>query len=286
MSGRDFGAHLATSDQREIFERDGYIRIPGALDPDLNARCEAAIDRCWQEGFSGELYRDKAISQRFNLLGFIGRDRLFFDLVCHERTLPKVFGILGWNIYLYHSHMTVSGRESGRYDADGPTWGWHQDSGQLNRDLETNPRPRVSVKVAYFLTDVSQPGRGNFWVLPGSHLSNTIDLPAGGRGQPAGAVPVLANPGDAVIFDRRLWHTATPNYSELTRKVLFYGYGYRWLHARDEMTYPDEWYESADPIMRQMLGHSTSNHGRTSPGPEDVPLRTWMEEHAPDLVPA
>lgn len=282
--GRDFGAYLLSAEERETFERDGYIRFPGALDADLNARCVEAVDRAWEEGFEGDLRLDKSISQRFNLLGFIGHDRLFFDLVCYEKILPKMFGILGWNIYLYHSHMTVSGREDGVYDPGGPTWGWHQDSGQLNNDLETNPRPRISVKVAYFLTDVSEPGRGNFWVVPGSHLQNRIELPAGGRGQPEGAVPVLAEPGDAVLFDRRLWHSATPNYSDFTRKVLFYGYGYRWLHARDEMIYPAQWYEKADPIMRQMLGHSSSNHGRTSPSPEDVPLRAWMEEHAPQLA--
>lgn len=282
--GRDFGSYLLSEDERERFERDGYIRFPGALDAELNARCVAAVDRAWAEGFEGDLRLDKSITQRFNLLGFIGHDRLFFDLVCYERILPKMFGILGWNIYLYHSHMTVSGRESGTYDPGGSTWGWHQDSGQLNNDLETDPRPRISVKVAYFLTDVSEPGRGNFWVVPGSHLRNRIELPPGGRGQPEGAVPVLAEPGDAVVFDRRLWHSATPNYSDITRKVLFYGYGYRWLHARDEMIYPPEWFEQADPIMRQMLGFSSSNHGRTSPSPEDVPLRAWMEEHASQLA--
>lgn len=155
--GRDFGANLLSAEERETFERDGYIRFPGALDADLNARCVEAVDRAWEEGFEGDLRLDKSISQRFNLLGFIGHDRLFFDLVCYEKILPKMFGILGWNIYLYHSHMTVSGREDGIYDPGGPTWGWHQDSGQLNNDLETNPRPRISVKVAYFLTDVSEP---------------------------------------------------------------------------------------------------------------------------------
>ncbi len=284
MQGRDFCAHLLADSEREIFERDGYLRIKEALDPEANAACAAAVDRLWQAGFKGDVRVDHGLVQRFNMLGCIGRDRVFFDLVCFEKILPKMFGILGWNIYLYHSHLAVSGREEGAYDPAGPTWGWHQDSGQLNRDLETNPRPRISVKVAYFLTDVSKPGRGNFWVVPGSHLRNSIQLPTSGMGQPDGAVPVLAEPGDAVIFDRRLWHSATPNYSDITRKVLFYGYGYRWLHARDEMEYSAQWYEEADPIMRQMLGHSTSNHGRTSPSPDDVPLRTWMEQNTPELV--
>ena len=61
-----------------------------------------------------------------------------------------------------------------------------------NHDLETHPRPRMSVKVAYFLSDVSEPGRGNFAVIPGSHLRDTIDRPADDRNDLPGSVPVLA----------------------------------------------------------------------------------------------
>jgi hypothetical protein len=39
---------------------------------------------------------------------------------------------------------------------------WHQDSGRLNVDFESNPRPRISLKVGYFLTDTTEVGRGNF----------------------------------------------------------------------------------------------------------------------------
>ena len=46
---------------------------------------------------------------------------------------------------------------------------WHQDGGRQNREIETDPRPRLSVKFAYWLSDVSETGRGNFKVVPGSH---------------------------------------------------------------------------------------------------------------------
>ncbi len=68
-------------------------------------------------------------------------------------------------------------------------WMWHQDGGIQNHDLETHPRPRMSVKVAYFLTDVGEPGRGNFSVLPGSHMGDTIDRPPGRRQRPGGRRP-------------------------------------------------------------------------------------------------
>ncbi len=160
------------------------------------------------------------------------------------------------------------------------TFGWHQDSGRVNVEMESHPRPRLALKVAYFLSDTAQEGRGNFWVVPGSHLHDTLEMPAGGTGQPTGAEPVLARPGTAVFFDRRLWHTASPNWSDVTRKVLFYGYGYRWIRTKDDMTVTDLWSHS-DPIRRQLLGDGLNANGHYSPTDADVPLRVWLREHSP-----
>ena len=85
--------------------------------------------------------------------------------------------------------------------------------------------------------------------------------------------------GGAVLFDRRLWHTGTQNHANFPRKVLFYGYSYRWLRPRDDMTI-DHCLKRSDPIRRQLLGTSPSGlHGYTSPQPDDVPLRAWMEQN-------
>lgn len=40
-----------------------------------------------------------------------------------------------------------------------------------------------------------------------------------------GAIPILCKANSAIIFDRRLWHSATPNYSTQTRHATFVGYG-------------------------------------------------------------
>jgi ectoine hydroxylase-related dioxygenase (phytanoyl-CoA dioxygenase family) len=211
---------------------------------------------------------------------FIPDNPRFTDLVDCETTVPKVWGILGWNIYLYHAHLIVT-PPSGQSEPGDKTFGWHQDSGRANVEMESHPRPRLSLKVAYFLSDTSVPGRGNFWVIPGSHLWDTLDLPSGGVGQPEGAVPVLAKPGTAVFFDRRLWHTASPNWSDVTRKVLFYGYGYRWIRTKDDMEVQSLW-EQSDPIRRQLLGWTSNCNGYYSPTDTDVPLRGWLREHSPE----
>ena len=160
---------------------------------------------------------------------------------------------------------------------------WHRDSGRLNNELETDPQPRISLKVAFFLTDTSQLGRANLYVIPGSHLLNK--LPVDGEKRPKGGLPVRAKPGDAVFFDRRIWHTSSSNTSDSARKVLFYGYSYRWLRPRDNMTV-DHIMAGIDPIRQQLLGAAPSGgNGYSSPKPVDVPLRAWMQENVGEQEP-
>lgn len=274
-----------TTDERQQFEEAGYFTINNALSPKQIDILTAEVDRI----YAGALVKGFDATVSFFHPNFIPDSDEFLKLVDFEKTLPKVWEILGWNIYLYHAHLIVTPANRANAASTGPadtvayasqvrTFGWHQDSGRINRDIETHPRPRISLKIAYFLSDVSKPGRGNFWVVPGSHLRDEIDKPADGIGQPHGAIPVLAKPGDAVFFDRRLWHTASPNWSDITRKVLFYGYGYRWIRTKDDMTVDQLW-EGSDPIRRQLLGWGINANSFFSPTDDDVPLKVWLEEN-------
>ena len=268
-------AHRLTDAERRQFEELGYLMVEDALAPGQVAALTEAADRIYARKVS-EGHDDKKALFYPN---FIPDDTLFQELVDYPKVLPKVWGILGWNIYLYHAHLIVT-PPSGQPRSD-KTFGWHQDSGRVNVEVESSPRPRLSLKVAYFLSDTSEEGRGNFWVVPGSHRDDTLERPEGGEGQPKGAVPVLAKPGTAVFFDRRLWHSASPNWSDVTRKVLFYGYGYRWIRTKDDMTVSSLW-DERDPIRRQLLGWGVNANGFYTPTDEDVPLRVWLREHSPE----
>ncbi len=263
-----------SDNERRTFNDTGMLMIEDALSAEHVAELTAASDHIYAQHVAKGHDARKALFYP----NFILDSPAFADLVDYERVLPKVWGILGWNIYLYHAHLIVTPPVD--QPSDDKTFGWHQDSGRANLEMESHPRPRLSFKVAYFLTDTSVEGRGNFWVVPGSHLQDTLALPAGGTGQPAGAVPVLAKPGTAVFFDRRLWHTASPNWSAQTRKVLFYGYGYRWIRTKDDMTVRDLW-PSSSPIRRQLLGDGINANGYYSPTDADVPLRVWLRQHSP-----
>ena len=264
-----------TEEERLQFEQNGFFAVENALPPSLVEELTVAADPL---GARHRAEQGLGPHDSFNLFDFIGEDEVFLELIDWPKTFPKVWGILGWHIQIYHSHMIFTPPRPPDQKSAKKRLGWHQDSGRLNFDMEVDPRPRVSLKVAFFLTDTSKPGCGNFTVVPGSHLRNKLELPEDGISDPEDATPVCVAPGSAVFFDRRLWHAAGLNDSDVTRKVLFYGYSYRWLRPRDDMTV-EHYMDRCDPIRRQLLGAGTGGHGYTSPKDEDVPLRAWIGEH-------
>lgn len=266
--------HTLNPAERERFDRDGYFILDRVLDEDRLAALETACDR-----IDAEERRQHGIGphERLTIRDILWRDPTLLDLVDLPTTLPKVWGILGWNIQIYHSVLAYSPPVPVEQRAV-KHLGWHQDSGRLNQEMESSPRPRISLKVAFALSDITEEGRANFWMVPGSHLKDRYEIPVDGR-MPEQAVPVMVPRGGAFIFDRRIWHAATSNASDVTRKVLFYGYSYRWIRPRDNQKV-DHLIPGADPIRRQLLGWCSDGYGYSSPSPEDVPLRGWLEQNA------
>ena len=256
-----------TNEERKRFEEDGFFMIPAALDgatvDTLRALADEYLDRLRASGAN-----DFAYLNRHDL---VGRHPIFLDLMTWATTFHKVWQILGWNIQLFHTQLLVTPTSDPSLPA-GPD-GWHQDNHRMNLELEVELMPRISMKVGYFLADIPEPGMGNFCVIPGSHLTRDPDETSG--------IQVTANAGDAVVFDRRLWHSGSTNQSAVTRRALFYGYSYRWLRPKSAMritTLPE--FDELDPIRRQLLGAcSTANGYYTPDDTTDAPLRAWIEHN-------
>ena len=281
-----------TAEERARFDRDGFLVIPAVLTEDEVAIARTAILRSAEKAArEGGLGPTGALHQ---LSAVTNNPELAF-LLDHPKAFKYIWSILGWNVHVYHSHVDVHPQI---HEQQKDWWHWHQDGGRQNRELETDPRPRTSVKLAYWLSDVSETGRGNFTVLPGSHLTNWLPGPPS-RGvpwpQPEGALQITANPGDLVVFDRRLWHARSDNYSPITRVGAFFGYTYRWVAGRDEVKHlPDtpEW-ATFSPVQQQLLGHCGDGSGDHAWGhyPETTPLygelqrQGLLDSSVPALIP-
>jgi ectoine hydroxylase len=244
------GISAMTHAQRAAFDRDGFLLVRGALSDAEVTYYADALDRVYAVARQAGAV---SAGGPMHLLSAVANCREAVGLIDHPGTFPLVWSVLGWNVHIYHSHLDVhppiTAPPPFRFE-------WHQDGGRQNRELDGEPRPRMSAKLAYWLSDVSRPGRGNLKVVPGSHTWNRIDGPPRRDIEwpdPRTAVEVCARAGDAVYFDRRLWHARSVNRSEITRKAIFFGYTLRWVAIRDETAraLADR---DLSPVRRQLLG--------------------------------
>ena len=114
--------HCLTEAESSTFERDGYLVVENALNPAHTSKLRETIVRLQADGRLSGAGVNLGVAGRVHHPDFLSLDQAFVDLLDHPTTFPKVWGILGWNIYSYHSHLGVTEPIEGTYDPDGPTY--------------------------------------------------------------------------------------------------------------------------------------------------------------------
>ena len=274
--------YLLTEEEDRAFQEDGYFIMEDALPPDL---VERYIEITREVTDEYKRIHNVPKDHYFGVIDFIGQRDELLNLVDWYRTLPKVWGILGPDIKLYHTVGMQTPPTTKYKPEEHANWvNWHTDTGNLTRDIQESVEPpRVSMKVGYVLTDTLEPGMSNFTCIPGSHRSR--EFPGSDRKRiTEEAVQVCAPAGSAIFFDRRLWHTPSLNVGDHTRYMIFNGYSYRWLANRDEMTV-SHFLHRATPIQKQLLGFSNHGaYGSSNSFDDDLPLKFWIQKHAPQFA--
>lgn len=268
-----YGLSILTKEQESSFEKNGFLIIKDVLSNGEIKELLAVVDRIWKKYCSeGSSY--------LHMFDFFNKNQIFLELIDNNKILPLVLGLLGWNIYMFHAHLDIN-RPINRDGA--PNLTWHRDNSRMNRDFKNGRYPLVALKVAYWLSDVSEEDRGNLYVIPGSH---NWDYNQGQAIEnhvlPNNAVPILVKPGTVLLFDSRIWHTRSNNFSQVTRKVLFLGYSYRWLRPRDNAKISSHLLKNASPIQRQLLIRDIDSSAYV-PNDEDVPLKELHSKLYPDV---
>jgi len=243
-----------TSDQRRAFAEDGFLVVPNALDRETVDRLLSVADRLAEPFLRKPVVEDKPEYNHLDLRRGLMKEKALFDLVTHSTTVPLVVQLLGPNIHL-HSTTIIFKRPETR---GAPTFrrGWHRDI-RMARDLGNAALPLAGLKICYCLTDFQQLNSGMTLMARGSHLRNEpLRIPKGAVDPIDTEVCDLKlKAGDALFFEHRTFHTAAPNRSDRTSKVVIYGYAYRWMRTEVYLETPDEQQLlQADPITRQLLG--------------------------------
>jgi ectoine hydroxylase-related dioxygenase (phytanoyl-CoA dioxygenase family) len=223
--------------QREAWERDGFFVVPGFADPGV---CKAMLERV--SVLCERAERGEAVARAFRMpepaladapgsaaertskLFRIHRAEPVFRAFAKDpRLLALLSGLLGPDLDCFLSQFIF--KNPGALGQP-----WHQDAYYFPFDRG----PQVGVWLA--VTEATL-DNGPLWVLPGSqrepvHAVEPDRRPHAQFGyveitdhDMSGAVPVLLQAGDLLIFHGHLMHKSTDNRSRGMRAAMVYHYG-------------------------------------------------------------
>jgi ectoine hydroxylase-related dioxygenase (phytanoyl-CoA dioxygenase family) len=216
---------------------------------------------------------DKPEYNHLDLRRGLLKEKTLLSLVANSTTVPLVVQLLSPNIHLHSTTIIYKRPET----PDAPLFrrGWHRDI-RIPKDLGHEQLPLVGIKVCYCLTDFQQPNCGMTLMARGSHRRTEPLKIAKGQVDPLDieVKDLRLSAGDALFFENRIFHTAAPNRSDRTSKVVIYGYAYRWMKPEVYLEVPDEQQLlNVDPITRQLLG------GYRDVDTPPWALERWAKQH-------
>jgi ectoine hydroxylase-related dioxygenase (phytanoyl-CoA dioxygenase family) len=263
-----------TPSQRQSFADDGYLVVPNALDRDTVDNLLTEADQLCAPFLNKPELAGKPEYNHLDLRRGLLKHKALLALVANSTTVPLLVQLLSPNIHLHSTTVIYKRPET----PDAPTFrrGWHRDI-RIPRDLGHENLPLVGIKVCYCLTDFQQPNCGMTLMARGTHLRTEPLKLAKGEVDPIGVEvkDLKLYAGDALLFENRIFHTAAPNRSDRTSKVVIYGYAYRWMKPEVYLETPDEQQLlTVDPITRQLLG------GYRDVDTPPWALERWAKRHA------
>lgn len=263
-------AAVLTSDQKQFVDDNGYLLIKNALPSDVVAEIDAAVDEVYaKQEEAGNLEG----GGKLNLRNCITQHEAFLQLLDWHKSFPYACGVLNWNIQMITSHLIVLPSKEEPPDDVKTKIGLHRDGGTSYREMQ-EPHPRILLKIAYAISDQSDPASGATVLVPGSNRLTGMPARDPETGWARGAISMNVNAGDAFLFEQRTFHGIGHNWSGLPRKTIFMGYAYRWVKPMDYIMMPDELVDRCNPIQKQLLGVVDDAMSFYIPQDKDVPLKS------------
>lgn len=232
------------------YERDGYIVVPGLLDPQEAVNYRRAIANVF------ELPRCDVTTAidgaTMTLADGVTSMPEFWPLIFNPRLLDAVRAVLGPDIrYTQHSDLHIN-LPGGR---------WHRDNAyrefQIGPDWDESQEPYRVARVAFYLSDYAESG-SSLMILPGSHRKesrlnrreysawNRLRSIFRRRGQndrvphlffSRPSIRLKTKPGDCVIFDQRLMHAGGVLRGREPKYAIYLAYGVENQHSRNHRAF-------------------------------------------------
>ena len=253
--------HKLTDRQRFFFEDKGYLIIEEFLQDSHVSGLRSALAEsiairreCETKGIphTGMTHIHGEKSTR--IFYILGDHPLFLELLDWEPMMPYVTELLN---QMPHHHASDAIVEHGSELIERPM-GWHID-GHDDGYRNLRPIPLLQLKLGYYLTDMTEGGQGNLWLLPGSHKAmhdpnhDALRYPY----QYPGALEVCAPAGSAILFHNAVWHSSGIfTKPEGCREMLYYAYEHPWMVASQEhWGYSDDFYNTKLSAAQRKFFH-------------------------------
>ncbi|MBI1930024.1 phytanoyl-CoA dioxygenase family protein [Candidatus Poribacteria bacterium] len=223
--------------EREVafFLKWGYLVVENALTPaqleDLRSALDETFDRLKTQ-FTGEL---------------LEQDERFGFLIDNPPALTRIKAILGNCVQLHSatSRVTQPGEPNQNWHRDGP---W---------PMDPNGTPYGSlpgqINCGYYLDEITMEN-GPIVIVPGSQRA--LFKPPEGHPRFPDEKYILAQPGQAVLFDGWIYHRGAANTSQQRRHVCLMCYQNAWMKSREPFDGPrvTKLREEGSPERKLLLG--------------------------------
>ena len=273
----DLDWHSLSNEDIQHFDDKGYLIIRNVLDSETVDKLIEASDRL----IASDLREKRQTYPNGLYDGFrncVATDDAFIPLLAHKTMLSVVTQLLGAHLQLVVSHLIYKYPDPPGTPDTARVPGWHRDYGTATKVLGDKV-PRVLLKCAYYLTDLSESNSGATLVVPGSNnLPDPIPVPEG-QMDPKGAFEPSLRPGDCLLFENRILHAGGANLTDQIRKAVMFGYGYRWLMPLDYRTQEQTLLDKLSPLGQYLVGEPFKKTKEYYAGGGDSPLAAWCKEH-------
>ncbi|NJL27458.1 MAG: phytanoyl-CoA dioxygenase [Thermoanaerobaculia bacterium] len=232
-----------TAEQIEAYRNDGLLFFPSLFSSAELAVLDGAVRDLAARDVPGKVLEKDGKTVRA-LHGCHLMNDAFRRLTLHPRLLEPARQLLGSDVYVHQFKINFKAAFGG------DVWPWHQDFIFWAKE-DGMQTPRV-INLALFLDEVNE-FNGPLCLIPGSHRSGLIEVPArggaAGMGQGAwtanfsadlkfsldkeivaglvqqGGITAPKGPaGSVLVFDSNLAHGSVPNISPYDRKLLLVTY--------------------------------------------------------------
>jgi phytanoyl-CoA hydroxylase len=259
-----------TLDPILCYKTQGFVYLPGVLEPGFLARLKAAFDRAVAKHAETWLATGESATPTFNIPSILDQDDVFVDLVDLSTIFPLLAEILGPDIQL----MIATARLFRPANTFVPPW--HSDLDGV-RGIDPGQTLGFMAKVHYYPEDLT-PEQGCLAFIPGSHRYPIgTPRPQIDYHQDSTLVQkIVPKAGDAVLFNPHIFHMCLDNRSPYVRKSLIYTYGHFWMKNYPSAVPHDLDRLATTPQRKQLFG--ISSNAASSYFSQSLPSRNIKNE--------